>query len=264
MRLIIVTDSHLAGSAPACNANWDVVRQYAAQSASDLTVHLGDITMDAVSDRSQLSDAQTMFESWPTSLRFLPGNHDVGDNPPGPENPARQPLEPNLIERFRARFGPDYWNMAMDGWLAIGLNAQLLGSNTREETEQWRWLGECVRQAGTRPVALMLHKPLFQTSWEDQAAHTRYVPVAPRRRLWNMIAKLDLRIVLSGHVHQYLDRPIDGVRHIWIPSTAFVLPDTIQESVGVKITGLGLLELRNEGYRFELIRPRGLSRTIMH
>jgi len=261
MRIMIVTDSHLASSAPACVANWRAVREYAGRSASDLTVHLGDITLDAASDSSQLQAARTMCEPWPTPFRFLPGNHDVGDNPPGPESLANQPLDRSLLEGFRAGFGPDYWRLAVEGWFIIGLNAQLFGSDFRLEADQWRWFGECVREAGMRPVALMLHKPLFQNTCEDEAPHIRYVPLGPRRRLLNLIARLDVRIVLSGHVHQYLDRIIEGIRHIWVPSTAFFLPDTVQERVGEKITGLGLLELSNESYRFDLVCPDGLTRN---
>jgi 3',5'-cyclic AMP phosphodiesterase CpdA len=261
MRIIIVTDSHLASSAPAFNANWRAVREYAARSACELTVHLGDISLDAASDSSQLEAARAMGERWPTSLRFLPGNHDIGDNPPGPEHPAPQPLQRGLLERFRVVFGPDYWSIALDGWFVIGLNAQLFGGDSTLETDQWRWLGECVREAGRRPVVLMLHKPLFQNTCEDVAPHVRYVPFAPRHRLLRLVAGLDLRIVLSGHVHQYLDRVIDGVRHVWVPSTAFFLPDSIQERVGEKVTGLGLLELSGEGYRFDLVCPDGVVRN---
>jgi len=258
---MIVTDSHLAPSAHVCVANWCVVREYADRSASDLTVHLGDITLDAASDSSQLEAARTMCELWPTPFHFLPGNHDIGDNPPGPENPAQQPLDRSLLESFRTGFGPDYWSMAVDGWFVIGLNAQLFGSDFTLEGDQWRWLGECVREAGIRPVALLLHKPLFQNTCMDEAPHIRYVPLIQRRSLLNLIARLDVRIVLSGHVHQYLDRVIDGIRHIWVPSTAFVLPDSIQERVGEKVTGLGLLELSGESYKFDLVCPDGLARN---
>jgi hypothetical protein len=75
------------------------------------------------------------------------------------------------------------------------------------------------------------------------------------------LAGLNLRIVLSGHVHQYLDHVVDGVRHIWIPSTAFFFRDSIQEPVGEKVTGLGLLELNGEGYRFDLVCPDCLVRN---
>jgi 3',5'-cyclic AMP phosphodiesterase CpdA len=261
MRIAVVTDSHLAPSALTCNANWRAVQEYLARSAPDLTVHLGDISLDAASDNSQLEAARAICEPWPTPFRFLPGNHDIGDNPPGPGNAAQQPLDERLLQRFRAAFGPDYWSTAVDGWFVIGLNAQLFGRDSWLETDQYRWLGESVREAGKRPVALMLHKPLFQNSREDAAPHIRYVPLGPRRRLLNLLAGANLRVVLSGHVHQYLDRFIEGVRHVWIPSTAFFLPDSIQERVGEKVTGLGLIELSGERYRFDLVCPDGLVRN---
>ena len=49
---------------------------------------------------------------------------------------------------------------------------------------------------------------------------------------------MDVRAVLSGHRHQHLDRVIGGVRHVWLPSTAFYLPDSIQDRLGDKVTGL--------------------------
>jgi 3',5'-cyclic AMP phosphodiesterase CpdA len=261
MRILLVTDSHLADSAPACNDNWREVRRYAQRSASGLTVHLGDIALDAPGDRSHSEAARRMCEAWPTPLRFLPGNHDIGDNPLGPEHPAKDPLDPQLLESFQRDFGPDFWTMEIERWLIIGLNAQLFGSNGAHEQEQWRLLDECARNAGARPVVLMLHKPLFQKSREDSAPHIRYVPIAPRQRLLQLLARMNLKLVLNGHTHQYLDRTIEGVRHIWVPSTAFFIPDTDQERVGEKITGVGQLELDGEGYRFDLVCPEGVKRN---
>jgi 3',5'-cyclic AMP phosphodiesterase CpdA len=261
MRIVIVTDSHLAASAPACNDNWRAVREYVTRSAADLTVHLGDISLDAVSDGSQLETARAMCDPWPSPFRFLPGNHDIGDNPLSPEVPARHPLETGLIERYRANFGADFWAISVEGWYLIGVDAQLFGSNIAFEYEQWRWLDDCVGNAGTRPVALMLHKPLLQNTCADSAPHIRYVPIEPRRRLLNLIAQLNVQIVLSGHTHQYLDRRIEGVRHVWVPSTAFFIPDTDQDRIGEKVTGLGLLELNGDDYRFDLVCPDRLARN---
>ena len=106
----------------------------------------------------------------------------------------------------------------------------------------------------------MQHKPLFQNTRDDARPHIRYVPIEPRRRLLAMLASLNLRIVFSGHTHQYLDRTFDGVRHIWIPSTSFFIPDNAQERVGEKVTGLGLLEIDGEHYRFDLVCPEGVVR----
>jgi predicted phosphodiesterase len=261
MRLLIVTDSHLAPSAPVCNQNWRAVREYAARSSAQLTVHLGDITLDAVSDETQLETARAMCNEWPTPFRFIPGNHDIGDNPPGLEFPAKHPLQPRLMDSFRRTFGPDYWAMSADNWFLFGLDAQLFGSNLTFETEQWRWLEERVPEAGAGPVAILLHKPLFQNTCEDSAPHIRYVPIEPRRRLINLIARMNVRLVVSGHTHQYMDRTIEGIRHIWLPSTAFFIPDTDQDRVGEKITGLGSLELNGDTYRFDLVCPEGVARN---
>jgi len=261
MRLLIVTDSHLAASAPACNENWRAVREYVARSSAQLTVHLGDVTLDAVSDETQLETARAMCDGWPTSFRFLPGNHDIGDNPTSPELPAKHPLKARLMDGFCSAFGPDYWAIPVEGWFLIGLDAQLFGSHVTWETEQWQWLEERVLEAGARPVAIMLHKPLFQNTREDFAPHIRYVPIEPRRRLLNLIARMNVRVVLSGHTHQYLDRTIEDVRHIWLPSTAFFIPDTDQDRVGEKITGLGSLELKGDAYRFDLVCPEGVARN---
>jgi len=202
-----------------------------------------------------------MCDGWPTSFRFLPGNHDIGDNPTSPELPAKHPLKARLMDGFCSAFGPDYWAIPVEGWFLIGLDAQLFGSHVTWETEQWQWLEERVLEAGARPVAIMLHKPLFQNTREDFAPHIRYVPIEPRRRLLNLIARMNVRVVLSGHTHQYLDRTIEDVRHIWLPSTAFFIPDTDQDRVGEKITGLGSLELKGDAYRFDLVCPEGVARN---
>jgi 3',5'-cyclic AMP phosphodiesterase CpdA len=261
MRIIIVTDSHLSFSAPACNDNWRAIRRYAETSGANLTIHLGDIALDAPSDSSCAEAARAMCDQWPTPFRFLPGNHDIGDNPPGPGVPPKEPLDPNLLDHFRASFGPDFWSVEIDSWRIIGLNAQLFGSNLAREEEQWRWLDQLVIETKGQPTALMLHKPLFQNSRDDSAPHIRYVPLAPRRRLMQILSHLNVRLVLSGHTHQYLDRAIEGVRHIWVPSTAFFIPDSEQDRIGEKITGLGQLELKDDDFAFDLVCPEGVKRN---
>jgi 3',5'-cyclic AMP phosphodiesterase CpdA len=145
----------------------------------------------------------------------------------------------------------------------MGLNAQLFGSGSDAEAAQWRWLEERIDAAGARPAILMQHKPLFQKTRDDAAPHVRYVPLEQRRRLLAILARLNLRIVFSGHTHQYLDRTFDGVRHVWIPSTSFFIPDGEQERVGEKVIGLGLLDLDSDSYRFDLVCPEGVVRNSL-
>lgn len=261
MRLLLVSDSHLAPEAAACNGNWHAAKAFAGRAGADLTVHLGDITLDGVSDRAQHAWALEACAGWPTPLRFLPGNHDIGDNPPAPGLAADERLDRDLLAQYRRQFGADYWSLPAGGWLLLALDAQLFGSGTAEEAAQWEWLEAQVAAAEGRKVALLVHKPLF---FEDPAEATapliRYVPVAPRRRLLDLLARVELKLVLSGHTHQYLDRVVAGVRHIWLPSTAFILPDEKQARVGEKVVGVGLLDLAPDGARLDLVCPDGMAR----
>jgi len=256
----VVTDSHLAPEAHAFNRNWAAAGVFVQASHAELTVHLGDVTVDGLGDPTQFAHVRSISASWPTPIRYLPGNHDIGDNPPGPSVIAKQPLDVTRIDAFRATFGPDYWVFDVEGWRVIGLNAQLLGTGLTQEAEQWEWLTELAEESRATPVILLLHKPLFQGSAADEAPHHRVVPVAARRRLLERLSATDVRVVISGHAHQYWDRAADGTRHIWMPSTAYYLPDEIQDRVGEKITGLGVLELSRGAYRFDLVCPDGVTR----
>ena len=256
----MVADSHLAPEAHAFNCNWAAAGAFVRASHADLTVHLGDVTVDGLGDPGQFAHTQAISASWPTAIRYLPGNHDIGDNPPGPGVTAKHPLDPRRISEFRAAFGADYWTFDAADWRVIGLNAQLFGTEGPDEAAQWVWLCDIAVESRGVPVILMLHKPLFQDSPSDPTPHHRVVPIAARRRLLELLSIAPVHAVISGHTHQYWDRAVDGIRHIWVPSTAYYLPDEIQDRVGEKITGLGMLELSRGVYRFHLVCPDGVSR----
>lgn len=260
MRILLVTDSHLAPSVPPCNENWRAAKAFARNAGADLTVHLGDITLDGTDDFSQHDWALAESADWPTPLRFVPGNHDIGDNPPGPDAPAKQPLRLDQLAAYRTQYGSDYWTIDADPWRLIALNAQLFASDGAAEAEQWAWLEVTLAESRGRPLVLLLHKPLYRDDPADPTVHIRYVPLAQRRRLLALLAPCDLRLVLSGHAHQYLDRVLGASRHIWLPSTAFVIPDAMQERIGDKRVGLGLLDLAPDGFSFALAAPEGMAR----
>ncbi len=260
MRIAIVSDSHLAPEAAALNANWRAIACYIAQVQIDLTIHLGDITVDGAGDAAHYQFVRQLCADWPGPLRFLPGNHDIGDNPPAPGAFVEQPIDTTRLARYRAAFGADYWCCDAGAWRLIGLNAQLMGSGLAAESEQWEWLADTASETGERPVVLMLHKPLCRDELADKTPSISYVPMLARQRLCDAMAIMDVRIVLSGHRHQYLDRIIAGTRHVWVPSTAFFLPDSIQDRLGEKVVGLGVLELDDDSLRFDLVCPDGVGR----
>ena len=49
----------------------------------------------------------------------------------------------------------------------------------------------------------------------------------------------NVRLVASGHLHQFRDRTIDGIRHVWLPAVAFAAPHSLGgiDRCGVTIFG---------------------------
>lgn len=247
MRILLITDSHLANGASELVANWNAAARYARRWAIDLTIHLGDISFDAINTAAQLAEARALVEQWPTPIRLIPGNHDIGDNPGTHDIPEHEWLSDARRAHYLALFGEDYWAIDADGWRLIAFNAQLFGSGTPAEEAQWEWIAGEFENARSRPIVVFLHKPMFEHPATDTDHHMRYLPHAARDRLLACFASADVRLVLCGHAHQYLDRTFAGVRHVWLPSCAFIIPDSHQQRFGEKIVGVGVLELENDG-----------------
>jgi 3',5'-cyclic AMP phosphodiesterase CpdA len=254
LKIVFVSDTHLTPRTAAFNDNWAATRMWISGVAPDLVVNLGDITAEGSERAEELSLARPLFDDLGCEVRFVPGNHDIGDNPIAPGRPNKHPLSLDRLAQYRTLFGPDRWTLDRDGWRLVALNAQLFGTDTDEEGRQFDWIDEQVR--GHRgPFGLLLHKPLFKEGPADTEAHVRYVPAIPRDRLLRLLAKTDLRFVVSGHAHQSRQIVVDDVEHVWAPSTAFWIPDAMQERIGDKTLGVLTLELMPEGHRFSLERP---------
>lgn len=265
MKIILLSDTHLNALRTICNDNLDAIKTYVAGQGADFAIHLGDIAADGATYPEQLAAAAESFRDFGIPVHFVPGNHDVGDNPIAPcrINDAAFHLDDARVtnERlaaYRAVFGADYWSIDLDGWQLIGLNAQLSATGSVDEAEQMDWL-EARIATGNGSVVLFLHKPLFRNGHADTEAHIRYVPAEPRRKLVELLMRRPLKAIFSGHVHQDRSIMVDGVEHNWVPSASFCMPDGMQERIGGKITGIRVLELAADGsYRVTTPEVPGL------
>jgi len=255
MRIALIADSHLSSRSPECVANWHAAARAVQRLAPDLTVHLGDITLDGQTHPDELTFAADLVRRWPTPMRCVPGNHDMGDGS------GEAPLDEGLLSACQQAFGADRWCVSVPGWQLIGINAQLLGTNTPQEDAQWQWLHVLAESvAPDTRTALVLHRPLARVRPDDPKDRGRYVPQAARTRLLEGPLKRTLRLVVSGHTHQYLDVLDADVRHVWMPSSGFVLPDAMQPRIGEKLVGIGLLALGPGEMDFDLWCPDGMVR----
>lgn len=256
-RLTQISDTHLARRLRRLTANFERVVEHIDATRPDLVINTGDLAFDAPTNAGDLEFAQKLHQAIPVPCRFIPGNHDIGDNPtqvaPAPERPVNEQAR----QAYIAAFGDDRWRFDAAGWCFIGLNSLVMNSGLAAEAEQFDWLASELAVTGGRPVALFVHKPMFLNTPEDPelaATSFRYVPFPARRRLTEMLQTADVRLVASGHVHQRRDFSWGGIRHLWAPSAAFVISDARQERIGTK--EVGLVEYRFQPDSFEVRHAR--------
>jgi 3',5'-cyclic AMP phosphodiesterase CpdA len=256
-RLTQISDTHLTRRLTALSGNFARVSEHIDATRPDLVINSGDVAFDGPTSPDDLAYARTLHDALPVACRYLPGNHDIGDNPTQIGPLPSQPVTERERQAFIAVFGDDRWRFEAAGWSFIGLNSLVMNSGLVSEAEQFDWLACELAAAGGKPVALFLHKPLFLNAPDDPELETsaiRYVPMPARRRLVDMLRTADVRLVASGHVHQRRDFTHRGMRHIWAPSAGFIISDARQERIGVK--EVGLVEYRFQPDSFEVRHVR--------
>ena len=176
-------------------------------------------------------------------VHAIPGNHDVGDEPPGQE--ADQIIDAHRLQRWLSIFDADRFAFDAGGWRVLGINAQLLGSGLPQEGEQDAWL-DAELGAASRPILLALHKPLFLQSADETEVTATSINPEPRARLLRRLHGAPVQAVVSGHLHCHRDVVRDGLRHVWAPSTAFLVQEPA-DAAADNIVGILSVELGDEG-----------------
>ena len=198
------------------------------------------------------SAAATALVGLRVRVMALPGNHDVGDEPPGQD--PDQIIDADRLARWDRSFAADRWVLDAGSWRLVGVNAQLFGSGLAREHAQDQWLDEQLSTAG-RPIALFLHKPLFVESPTDDVASPACMGPSARARLLDKLNRSDVRLIVSGHLHQHRDRTIGGQRHLWVPAVAFA---AAQAHGGDGRCGVTVLDFSQDSVEVTVERPHGL------
>ena len=261
-RLTQISDTHLARRLQKLTDNFHRVGEHIDATRPDLVINSGDISFDGPTNRSDLEFARELHDALPVPCRHLPGNHDVGDNPTAVGPAPKQPATEKERQNYLSVIGEDRWRFDAAGWSFIGLNSLIMNTGIESEAEQFGWLASELGRINGRPVALFLHKPLYLHTPDDpetEATAIRYVPQPRRKGLIEMFSAVDLRLVASGHVHQRRDFTYGHTRHVWAPSAGFIIPDRMQEVIGVK--EVGLVEYRFQPDSFEVRHVRAPGQT---
>ncbi len=139
-RLTQISDTHLARRLTTLTANFHRVSEHIDATRPDLVLNTGDVGFDGPTHRDDLEFARTVHDALPVPCRYLPGNHDIGDNPT-----AVGPVPPQLtteahVQNFRTVIGEDRWRFEEAGWCFIGLNSLIMNTGLDSEAEQFDWL----------------------------------------------------------------------------------------------------------------------------
>ena len=226
-RIAQISDAHLSAARPFFAENFARVAQAVRDAAPDLLLATGDLSLDGADSDADLAHAVAAHAAIGGDWLSIPGNHDVGDEP---VLGGWQPVDDPRLARWRRLAGPEAWVHDIPGWRLIGLDTQSLTVNEA----QWAVIERGWRDASTRRVALIQHKPLAEHSMTDTAVN--YWPVLPEPR-GRLLALGRPALVLSGHVHQWRSRTADGIAQVWAPSTGFIVGDRWQERLGEKRLG---------------------------
>ncbi|QPF87582.1 metallophosphoesterase [Bradyrhizobium genosp. L] len=259
-RLTQISDTHLARRFALLTDNFQKISAHIDATRPDLVINTGDVSFDGPNSREDMVFAKELHDALPVECRYLPGNHDIGDNPTAvAPAPAQLPTK-QTCGAFTSVFGHDRWSFEAAGWRFIGLNSLIMNTGLDGEAAQFDWLASELDKTAGKPVALFIHKPLYRELPDDAeqtATSFRYVPQPARQRLIEMFGKVDWRLVCSGHVHQRRDYTFGRVRHVWAPSAGFTVPDARQETIGIKETGLVEYRFQPDSFEVRHVRAKG-------
>lgn len=238
VKIVHITDTHLSPVKTHFNANWEPLVRWIEGEKPDLVVHTGDLTIDGADFEDDIVAARDMLRQLSMPVLVVPGNHDVGHF-----HGSAQPVNSERLERWRRFVGPDYWVHDADSWRIIGLNSLLLGLGGEEEEAQERWLNDVLDERGGRRVALFTHKPLFVDEAHEPEAGYWSIPFDVRMRLFDRLAKHDVRLVGSGHLHWSWIGQHENTKLVWAPPSSFILGDMEREMPGDRMVGAAIHEL---------------------
>ena len=223
MRIVQISDLHLSPKHGFFINNWRRAARRLQQMAPDLVIVTGDLAINGPDDAGELAFARAELDKLGLPWRALPGNHDIGDEPPG-QDPT-QLVNAARLDAWRTHFGADWWSQDVPGWRLIGLDSQVFGSGLPDEAAQWDFLRDALDGA-TGDIGVFMHKPLTIDD-PDEPASTRCIVPAPRKALTELFDAYPVRFLATGHLHaakhQSAAESGHGFDRIWAPPLAFVL-----------------------------------------
>ena len=181
----------------------------------------------AVPARQVASFKEALHDLSPSiPLVLIPGNHDIGQVPTAGD-----------IERYRERFGDDYFSFWVGGVLYVALNSQYYRDDDevpalRAAQDEWaeKAFGEA-KEHGAQHVVVLCHVPPFVSEEDEQAGWANWQH-EHRKRIMRMAADANVKLFLCGHYHgNAVARSSSGIEVVTTSSCGGVINWTLSPSM---------------------------------
>jgi hypothetical protein len=223
-RLTQISDTHLSRSPrfAKLTENFHRVSEHINAARPDLVINSGDVACDSPTSRDDLEYAEGLHAAMPVEYRYLPGNHDIGDNPTAVGKPPAHPANEKDRAVFIDVFAEDPFSSRPPARF-IGLNSLIMNTGIPSEIEQMDWLTSRLSGGNGKPIALFTRRCSANAGGSETRAPRSATCRSRCNKAREMLGSHDVRLVASGHVHQRRDCTV-CTRHVWAPSTGFIMP----------------------------------------
>ena len=189
------------------------------------TVHLGDMvhpmpslpTFDPAAE-----EAKRILAPLGPDLKFVAGNHDVGDKPL--KGLPAEFASPQSLALFEDHFGRSWHAFEHDGCHFVVINSSLINRGIPAEDEQRAWLEAKLASARGERIFLFAHYPPFITA-ADEPSHYDNIDEPGRSWLLALIERHAVEAVFSGHVHHFFYNRHHASQLYVLPPTSFIRQD---------------------------------------
>src|SRR5215210_3448258 len=113
-RVVQVADLHLGAGRTQHYDNWLKIAAWIERERPDMIVANGDLIMGDPDDEEDYAFARDVLQRLPVPCRYLPGNHDIGDNIVSGRMAKR--VNDERRARFLRFFGEERWVLYSAGW----------------------------------------------------------------------------------------------------------------------------------------------------
>ncbi|MER9586629.1 metallophosphoesterase [Mesorhizobium sp. M0276] len=275
LRFVVITDTHVngEGSSPYPYPSGVLANARAAAAFAkvrtlkpDFVLHLGDMVHPLpgqVSFASAAANFRKMVGDLEVPIRWVPGNHDIGDKPSAWL--VAPPVSKETRTFYTDALGPDRHCFEHHGIRFVMADATLINSGMDAEEEQWNWLDTNIPR--DRRSFLFMHYPPYLTD-TDEPEHYDNIANPGRSRLLAMLRDRPVEALFTGHVHNiFMNRFGNTDIHV-LPAISFVRNDysqlfpvpPIDEENGrnhVSRLGFMLVEVFEKGHTVHWVNTNG-------